>query len=198
MSRLRETDLVDAIGPLGNSFPEPVTSGTAWLVAGGVGLPPLLWFAERLERARYQTVFFLGARSADLFPVRLGEAGGQRVIEEILQTAAVLATDDGSVGHHGNVVEALEAHIDGQVLSGAQVTVYTCGPEVMMRAVARLCATWQLPCYACTERAMACGIGTCQSCVVPVREPADPEGWKYALCCTEGPVFDATEILWDR
>ncbi|MFQ5473626.1 MAG: dihydroorotate dehydrogenase electron transfer subunit, partial [Dehalococcoidia bacterium] len=75
--------------------------------------------------------------------------------------------------------------------------VYTCGPERMMQFVAGYCADRGIECYACMERSMACGMGTCQSCVVPVRNESDEQGWSYRLCCTEGPVFNAREIIWE-
>jgi len=198
MAGLRPGDRVDGIGPLGGRFPFPPPGGQAWLVAGGVGLPPLQWFARLLHRSGWAPVVFVGARSRELLPLRLDETGGQVRAEALPGIEVVVATDDGSMGHHGSVVEAVQAHADRQCLSQSDLTVYTCGPEGMIRATARFCAGWGVRCFVCLERAMACGIGTCQSCAVPVRHAEDEDGWRYALCCTDGPVFDASEVCWDR
>ena len=197
MSGLRSGDAVDGIGPLGRALTLPPETSTACLVAGGVGLPPLLLFARQLRAAGRQAVLFLGARSGDLLPLNVARRDGQLIAAELPDTPVVLATDDGSVGFCGTVVEAFQAYVADEKPDERGVTVYACGPEVMMGAVARYCAARSWPCYVCLERAMACGIGTCQSCVVPVKDVSDPEGWRYALCCSEGPVFEAGEVLWD-
>ena len=79
----------------------------------------------------------------------------------------------------------------------AAFVVYACGPEPMLHAVARLCERHSIPCELALERVMACGLATCQSCVVKVSDHRAIDGWRYALCCTEGPVFDASRLLWD-
>ncbi|MFQ5489235.1 MAG: dihydroorotate dehydrogenase electron transfer subunit [Phycisphaerae bacterium] len=198
MAGLGPGDAVDAIGPLGNGFPDPGPARSAWLVAGGVGLPPLLWFAQTLAARGRQATFFLGVQSADRVALSVSPVDGRLIAVEMPETPLVLATEDGSAGLSGNVVQALSIHADHHLGDVSSVVVYTCGPEGMMRAVANLCADRSIRCYACMERAMACGIGTCQSCVVPVRDPAEAEGWRYALCCTQGPVFEAEQVLWSR
>lgn len=198
LSGLADGDLVAGIGPLGNGFTFPPPGATAWLVAGGVGLPPLLWLARELQRSGHRAVFFLGARSRELIALDIATADGPTTAREMPDVPLVLATDDGSAGLQGTVVDAVEAHAKAHEPAPADVAVYTCGPQIMMRAVAGFCRARDIPCQACLERAMACGIGTCQSCVVPVTDPSDRQGWRYALCCTQGPVFDAAEVLWDR
>jgi dihydroorotate dehydrogenase electron transfer subunit len=74
--------------------------------------------------------------------------------------------------------------------------IYACGPEAMLRAVARLGLERGIATQVCMERVMACGMGTCQSCVVRVHDSSAEDGWRYRLCCTDGPVFDAREIVW--
>ena len=77
---------------------------------------------------------------------------------------------------------------------GSATIIYACGPEPMLEAIARLANANGVPCQLALERVMACGMGTCQSCVVRVIDSAADEGWRYALCCTEGPVFDSTQL----
>lgn len=177
MSGLRTGDLVDGIGPLGNGFTVPPRGAAAWLVAGGVGLPPLLWLAQELHQAGHRLVFFLGARSSELIALDVLTTGDAVAAREIPGLPIVLSTDDGSIGFHGTVVDALNVHAQTDAPRPADVIVYTCGPESMMRAVADLCRERGLACQACLERAMACGIGVCQSCVVPVADASDAQGW---------------------
>ncbi len=207
LASLRPGNEISVLGPAGNTFPLVAGKGRAWLAAGGVGLPPLLWLAETLRAAGKNVVAFCGARSADLLPLGVNPEGtpaadareARLCVRELAAhgVPAVISTDDGSLGYRGQVGEALATYAAGDATPATDLVVYACGPEPMLRAVARHCERRGVECYVCMERAMACGIGTCQSCVVPVGDPADPEGWRYALCCTEGPVFAAGDVLWD-
>jgi dihydroorotate dehydrogenase electron transfer subunit len=105
-----------------------------------------------------------------------------------------IASDDGSIGFAGLVSEAFAAWLKDHQFGPEQITVYSCGPEPMERAIADLCAMRDIECQLALERHMACGMGTCQSCVVKITD--DQAGWQFKLCCTDGPVFDAKTILW--
>lgn len=206
MATLRAGDEVSALGPLGSGFKFPPDKRSAWLVAGGVGLPPILWLAEWLHRTGTDAVVFYGTRTRELTPLEISApdevpADGRSVSFAApafarYHTPVVLSTDDGSLGFRGSVGEALSVYHRAWGGDEREVAVYCCGPEVMMAAVARWCEAHGITCYVCMEREMACGTGTCQSCVVPVRDAVDPEGWRYALCCSEGPVFDARQVIW--
>ncbi|MFO0972223.1 MAG: dihydroorotate dehydrogenase electron transfer subunit [Phycisphaerae bacterium] len=201
LSHLQPGDAIDLIGPLGRPFPPLDAFARVILVAGGVGLPPLLWLAERLHATGRAALAICGARSGDLLPLKLSAEPSPRGEPALVapafaacNTPLIVTTDDGSLGLRGTVVTALEGLArGGEVLRNAAVC--TCGPEAMMRGVAALCAAHGMACYACLERVMACGMGTCQSCVVKVHAGAPP-GFAYDLCCTQGPVFDATRIIW--
>jgi len=207
MESLSVEHRLSVLGPLGNTFPIHERKPTAWLVAGGVGLPPMLWLAEALHEAGKRAVAFCGARTADLFPLTIDPADppekdalrATRCCREFAghQTAVVLSTDDGSLGLRGHVGAALIAYHEANPTAPNELVVYTCGPEPMMRFVAEYCVTRQIECHVCMERAMACGTGLCQSCVVPVHNETDPQGWRYRLCCTDGPVFEAHRIIWE-
>jgi len=118
---------------------------------------------------------------------------------------AVITTDDGSYGYKGLVTHALEQYLDRWITDNAdrnRTVIYTCGPEAMMKAVAAIAIRRQINCQVCVERAMACGMGTCQSCCIKVKKP-DPasvpmpgQDWCYRLACTDGPVFAADQLLW--
>ncbi len=204
LSRLQSGENVSILGPLGQPFRHPAADKLAILVGGGIGLPPLIWLAERLHAAGTPAVAFCGARSADLLPlsrdaqVPCSAEEPTPLCPELARSAtpALVATDDGSLGAHGLLPDVLSAWLDRNPTQAQKAVVYTCGPDRMMKAVAKLCIARNIPCQVCLERMMACGMGTCQSCVVRIRDNAAPEGWRYRLCCTDGPVFDAADVIW--
>lgn len=208
MESLRPGESASVLGPLGNHFPVSNTKSQAWLIAGGVGLPPMLWLAETLQGAKKKTSAFYGAQRAELLAVTiddkiLPDRKGEHALlctGEFGQWSAgtVVSTDDGSVGFRGHIGAALATFSQANPPDPADLVMYTCGPERMMEFVARFCVSRGIECYVCMERAMACGTGTCQSCVVEVTDAQAPDGWRYRLCCTEGPVFPAEDIIWDR
>jgi dihydroorotate dehydrogenase electron transfer subunit len=176
------------------------------LVGGGIGLPPLIWLAEALQQADRQTIAFVGGRSADQIPLTRDAGVSIRPLEPIpvfaeftrSGAACVVATNDGSLGSAGYIPDAFAQYLSQHSELAASAAVYTCGPDPMMRAVAPLCEQRGIPCYVCLERLMACGMGTCQSCVVAVKDAKYPDGWRYRLCCTDGPVFDSQVVIWNR
>ena len=192
MSQLRVADRVGCLGPLGNRFPAPRPDQTAVLIGGGVGLPPLLFFGHTLRQAGHgDTVLLVGARTS----VK------HLALDRLLGAAAAvaLATDDGSAGHAGLVTELLEERLSTGATGG--LVVYTCGPHPMMRAVASICERAEVMCLVSLEAYMACGYGVCVGCVVetvPVSDGrARSEHERYSRICVDGPVYDATRIIWD-
>jgi len=213
LAGLREGDAVDLIGPLGNWFSLRPGKSVGLLVGGGVGLPPMFYLAQALKRAGWKTVGFVGAMAGDLLAVTFvdGVAPGRNgeVASSVQEFArhgfgSVVTTDDGSVGLRGQITDGLGRYLKSQPRDeAAQAVVFTCGPEPMMHAVAGLAAAHGVACQVCLEQAMACGMGTCQSCVVKIEEyksphAATPDGrpWRYRLACTDGPVFDAGVVVW--
>lgn len=210
LNALSEGDVVNILGPLGRPFSFPCNVKRALLVAGGAGFPPIRWLGETLRAQGIMCEAILGARTVDLLPVVMRgkpsvSGAPTSCVEEFAQEGidTTITTDDGSCGLHGTVTDALERAIErlGDVSS---VCVYACGPEGMLRAIAELSAKHRVArCEVAMERMMGCGMGVCQSCVVKVKDkvkdntsesPDSP--WRYALCCSEGPVFDASEIIW--
>lgn len=186
MSGLLAGDEVDVLGPLGNAFAPPADAASeAVLVMGGVGAAPFPLFAKALVRAGHATRAFIGGRTREHLLCTADF--------EALGVPATLATEDGSVGHHGLVTEPLAEYLDG---CDRRVAVYSCGPTPMMRAVDGIAAARDLPHQVSLEAPMACGIGVCLSCVVPTVGEAG--GWRYRRICREGPVFDARELLWEH
>jgi dihydroorotate dehydrogenase electron transfer subunit len=176
---------IGCVGPLGRPF-EPVDPpAEAWMVAGGVGLAPFASLAEALgERGTPMTLFY-GARSrADLFYETFFERLGARL---------VLTTEDGTRGESGRITTPLERAL-GAVSAEQPLTIYACGPTPMMRAVATLGARFARPVFVSLEPVMGCGMGGCYSCVVRVRRG---KGTHFVRSCLDGPVFDASAVVWD-
>jgi dihydroorotate dehydrogenase electron transfer subunit len=217
LAQLQKGQGVSLIGPLGVGFHVPAGLELACLVGGGVGIPPMMYLAKRLERQGCKNaVAFIGAQRHDLLPVTFtpppeykepSEDGDPVLnVEEFKEWGfpAVITTDDGSIGMKGYVTQALRRFLEERQVQFGKLTnaiVYCCGPTPMMKATAKVAADFDVPCQVSLEQPMACGMGTCQSCVIryrPHTAPPSPEGndWKYKLTCTDGPVFDARDILW--
>jgi dihydroorotate dehydrogenase electron transfer subunit len=177
-------DVIDCLGPLGNAFDLVDPPADAWLVAGGVGLAPFATMVDALQQRRTKTSLFYGARSAhELFYLDWFEQRGVRLI---------LSTEDGSRGDHGRVTVPLEREL--QHAKNAAVTLYACGPEPMLAAVAAVSARYDRRCQVSVERVMGCGMGGCYSCVIPVH---DNGGHHYVRSCLSGPVFEGDRIVWN-
>lgn len=184
LSRRAVGDVLDVLGPLGGRglTCEPGARRVA-LVGGGVGLPPLHFVASRRAADGPELVAFLGARSAE----RL------LCLDEFAALGCDVrpSTDDGSAGFHGTAVAALADYLREHQVD----QVLSCGPTPMMRAAAELAAAHGLACQVCLEARMACALGACLSCVVETRT----DGWqRYQRVCTEGPVFDGADLVWER
>ncbi len=183
-------DRVDIVGPLGRPFPLPVkpengrAGARTLLVGGGYGSAPLFALAAALRDRGCSVTMALGAATADRL---YGTLEARRVSDE-----CTIATDDGSAGVRGLVTAAFDptlAHID---------VVYACGPMPMLQAVAGLAKSAGIPSYIAVEEAMACGIGVCMTCVLPVRpRGADDSQVKMIRSCTEGPVFAGELVQFD-
>jgi dihydroorotate dehydrogenase electron transfer subunit len=171
---------IDALGPFGRPFsPE---GEEHWLVAGGRGVAPLYFFARSLQQTgKPVRVMIGGCTAGHVLKVRELEKMGLRT---------EVATEDGSRGRKGLVTELLALRLQRISLPRRKRIVLTaCGPEGMMRAVARLAVRFETQAQLSLDTLMACGQGYCQGCSVSTRSG-------YQLCCREGPVFDARELLW--
>jgi dihydroorotate dehydrogenase electron transfer subunit len=169
LCELRPGDGLWALGPLGRGFQAPADGRRAVLVGGGVGIAPLAILQDTL------------ARSAS---VLLGFRDRQRAEGAALLRGAHVATDDGSVGHHGPVTELLAREIERD----PHAVVYACGPAGMLEGVRAMCARSATPAQLALEASMACGFGACFGCVVPRR------GGGYLRVCLDGPVLDAQQL----
>jgi dihydroorotate dehydrogenase electron transfer subunit len=184
LADLREGEVAQCLGPLGVPFTAPEAGREALLVAGGYGIAPFNLFCRELKRDGGRARVFYGGRTAGDLQIR--------DLFDALGVPLVAATDDGSLGHRGRVTELLEAHLDAH---GAGFQVYACGPDAMLHAVARVAARRGVPAQVSLDPWMGCGVGTCLGCVVRMQSADDPRP-HYRCACTEGPVFDAREVVW--
>lgn len=173
--------MYDLLGPLGSGWMVPEGGGGLILVAGGIGVAPLIFLADSQRMADpqpYLRALFGGATEDALvcwteFSSRCDEF--------------TAVTEDGSAGETGLVTDVLEPELERR-----PAPVYACGPDGMLAVVARICAEAGVPCQVSMEQWMGCGVGACLGCAIP----ASAGG--YVRVCTEGPVFDATQIDWER
>jgi dihydroorotate dehydrogenase electron transfer subunit len=178
-------DFLDVVGPLGRPFPYPRDPNNCLLVGGGYGAAALYFLAQELRSRGKRVDMVIGARSQDrLF---------KPVEAKRLSVTINVTTEDGSVGDLGRVTDVLP----GMVSRCEAEVVYACGPNPMLRAVAEYCANQGIPTQVAVEELMACGLGVCWTCVVPVIR-RDAKGWGYLRSCVEGPVFSGSRVWWDK
>lgn len=202
MEALDPGDQISVLGPLGRGFDIPPETRRVILVGGGVGIPPMLYLGERLAAGRIPTMALIGVQKKQLLPLRMINFGPSAhpvplpCIEEfaVHGIPSIVTTDDGSLGVQGRITEALDAVLDE--IAGPGVLVCCCGPTRMMQATAACAEAHGVKCLASLEQPMACGMGTCQSCIIKFK-PAGSADWVYRLTCTDGPVFDTRDIIWN-
>ncbi len=194
MSQWTSGDSVQLWGPLGNGFPVPECKHLI-CVAGGIGQTPFLGVTRealglksygspaRILHRRPETVSLCYGVRSKAYLAGLNDF-------QIPGLDVQIATDDGSFGHHGYVTDLLSKKLS---MKQPETHVYCCGPEPMMKAVAKICAQAQVPCWLSLETPMACGFGACFSCVTKVRE--EDGSWDYRRTCVEGPVFPAEKLV---
>ncbi len=185
-SGLRSKDAIDVLGPLGNGFPvEP--GKKALLMGGGIGIPPMLELAKALHKANSAGS---DKAAAGLIQTVLGyRDSGMFLREEFAPWGPVYwATEDGSAGTKGNVLDAVREHkLDAEV-------IYACGPAPMLRALKAYAAEKGIRCWISLEEKMACGVGACLACVCKSTEIDGHSQVHNKRICKDGPVFPADEI----
>jgi dihydroorotate dehydrogenase electron transfer subunit len=176
-------DFVDLIGPLGTAFGIPTSNANTMLIGGGYGSAPLFALAELLKNRGCRVDMVLGASTANKIYAPLE---GKRSVSSL-----TLTTDDGSTGIHGQISEAIPRLIRE---FGTEV-IYSCGSMGMLAAIAKITDEFDLAHQCAVEEAMACGVGVCMTCVVPIKHE---DGIKMVRTCIDGPVMDGAEIIWDK
>ncbi|WP_455191206.1 dihydroorotate dehydrogenase electron transfer subunit [Eubacterium ramulus] len=173
-SKLNVGDQIPVLGPLGNGY--DIHAKHVLLVAGGVGIPPMLELAKSISGEK---TIVLGYRNNELFLKEDFERYG----------TVYIATDDGSAGIKGNVVDVIQYYgIETDIICA-------CGPTPMLRALANYTDEQDIEAKFSMEAHMACGIGVCLGCAIPIK---DEQGFVYKRVCKDGPVFDSKEIMFDE
>ncbi|MDD5045304.1 MAG: dihydroorotate dehydrogenase electron transfer subunit, partial [Candidatus Omnitrophica bacterium] len=171
-------EYLDVIGPLGNGFTLPLTPyPLSLLVAGGMGVAPLVYLAEILKRSKILVLIGAQSKSGIICEKEFKDLG----------CSVKIATDDGSCGFRGKVTELLSNIL--VTMDCRPATIYACGPRPMLKAVAEIAQKENIPAQISLEEHMACGIGACLGCAVNTRAG-------YKRVCKDGPVFGAEEIIW--
>ena len=183
LSTLRAHDEVDIVGPLGRPFPLPKEAVPCVLVGGGYGSAPLFWLAEQLAAKGCHVEMVLGAASEDRL---FGVVEARRAADGLTVT-----TDDGSAGTRGWVSDVLP-DIVRRTSAGV---VYGCGPMGMLRSIADIATAEGVVAQVAVEESMACGVGVCMTCVMPVT--GNDGTTRMVRSCVEGPVFRGDRVRWD-
>lgn len=176
-SQMKAGDSLAVIAPLGNGFPYKKAEGKrAFLMGGGIGVPPILELAKQMNCKKKQIV--VGYRDAHTFLKEEFEKNGE----------VYISTEDGSVGTKGNVMDAVrENALEADI-------IYACGPMPMLRAIKAYAAEKGIECYISLEERMACGIGACLGCVCKSVEKDAHSNVHNKRICKDGPVFLSTEV----
>ena len=188
LSQMRVGDVSTLVGPCGHGWWLPKTEGRALLVAGGVGLPPIFAAAQQLAEAGIGFDVVVGNHTAERHLVKEIDELRSMTAGEVCdcERRVVVCTDDGTLGLNGFTTDGMKELIETR----AYAQVYTCGPNVMMAGVAKMSMEHGAACQVSLERMMGCGFGACSCCNVALAKGG------YALCCQDGPVFDALEVAW--
>ena len=175
-SHMQAGDTVDIMGPLGNGFPMEEAKGKrVFLMGGGIGIPPMVQTAKEAEA---EITVIAGYRNSEIFLKEELEKAGKLVV----------ATEDGSVGTKGNVMDAIrENNLEADV-------IFACGPTPMLRAIKNYAEEKNILCYISMEEKMACGIGACLACVCKSKEKDSHSHVHNKRVCKDGPVFLSTEV----
>jgi len=181
LSQKNMGDFLQVLGPLGDGFESPGGAVQPVLVAGGMGIAPLIFLSLTLARKDQQ---FLAGYGMSSEVVPLDQLG-------IVGLSPSIATEDGSEGHHGRVTDLLESVLSVKEKPSA---IFTCGPLPMLKAVAKIAMGQNILYQVSLESNMACGVGACQGCAV---KNATGLNKPYAHVCQDGPVFDAKTLDWE-
>lgn len=181
LCQLKAGETLSVLGPLGQGFTAPTGGRRAILVGGGVGMAPLLILHDTLESAAHTAV---AAAPRGAVTVLLGFRDRGRALAATLLPGSRAVTDDGSLGRRGRVTDLLEQELDRD----PRAAVYACGPAGMLEGVRAICAGRDVPAQLALAAQIACGLGECDSCLIPRRNGG------HLRVCVDGPVVDAEQV----
>ena len=203
LARRRAGDTLSVLGPIGQGFTPHAERPRALLIGGGVGIPPMVFLAERMVGTAFRPLALMGSEipfpftarpSTHLLPgIPTGVIAAMPLLEE-MGVPSRLASRSGFAGcYDGFVTQLAEEWLASLAPDAlAEVEVFACGPTPMLEATARVAARFGLPCQVSLEEFMACAVGGCAGCAVRVKTPAGPA---MKRVCVDGPVFDAYTVF---
>lgn len=197
LSRKRSGGYLDVVGPLGNGFEIPgADSKNAILVAGGMGVAPLLFFAQKIIQHRMQnekrkTLVLIGAKNKNGLLC-------EKEFQE-LECDVKIATDDGSKGFKGKITDLLKKALP-LATSDKPLAIYACGPLPMLKGIWRIASEYGISAWGSFETHMACGIGACMGCVIKAQSEKRKaqNDFVYKRVCKDGPVFALNQVIWGK
>jgi len=181
--KVKEGTVLDAIGPLGNNFKINDDFTHAFIIVGGMGCAPVFFLINELLKLKKHVTLLWGARiKNEIFDIELLQDSGVDV---------QIATEDGSLGHHGLVTDLLQSCLE-TIDDGKHTRGFTCGPVGMLRNVQSLVSDTSFNWQVSVEERMACGVGVCLGCAMQMKSGG------YKMTCTHGPVLDLREVLFNE
>lgn len=181
LSHRKKKDEINLLGPLGNGFILPKKGQTVMLVAGGMGIAPMMFLADELVKKHCKFVFAYGAKCKEELHFFIDV---KRISHRM-----ICSTEDGSYGITGLITQALPEVVQQENVS----LMYACGPRPMLAALGKICLESEIAGQVALEERMACGIGACLSCVCVTKTEKTME---YKRVCIDGPVFDFDQVVW--
>lgn len=176
-----EGEYLNILGPCGNGFKIDGKTKNVWIIAGGVGIAPLIFLSEELKKRRKRINFFYGERT------------NNSLVFDILPTGIeyIISTDDGSYGHKGTIFSIFKKEFKN---NPRPEVIYSAGPEPLLKEISSFSRKEKISSFLSLENFMGCGIGLCYGCVVKIKKE---KNWEYKRVCKEGPVFKSEEIIWE-
>ena len=204
LAEKRPGDTINVLGPIGHSFEVSPERPNCVLIGGGVGIPPMVFLAEELRGTDFKPLAVLGSEIPFPFELRKSAIETPWAPEEVTSTMPLLESwgvptrltslQDFDGCYRGYVTGLAELWLQSlDEAQRAQVEIFTCGPTPMLKAVAALAAKYDVPCQVSLEEFMACAVGGCAGCTVEV---TTPDGLAMKRVCVDGPVFDASTVVW--
>ena len=204
LAEKRPGDTINVLGPIGQPFRPSPDRPLPLLIGGGVGIPPMVFLAESMRDGPYSPLAILGSEIPFPFELQASAIETVWVDENVVSTMPLLESWDiparlTSLSEFDGCFRGFVTDLADRWLQGldqevrGKVEIFTCGPTPMLKAVADLAARYDIPCQVSLEEFMACAVGGCAGCTVEV---TTPEGPAMRRVCVDGPVFDATTVVW--
>jgi dihydroorotate dehydrogenase electron transfer subunit len=184
LAQTKAGERLSVMGPLGKGFELPERGSTPILVGGGIGVAPLWFLAQSLGKTKAEFMMGFASAGAILKPRHI----------KTTHIKVSVATDDGTKGRAGFVTDLLEEYLNKRGPDKDALSLFACGPKLMLKKVAQIASGYRLSCQVSLEASMACGLGACQGCVV---KASHMEARPYYRVCEDGPVFQAGAIDWE-